>query len=152
MGLDLEGRAATATMGICAALLVASGVGCQAERASGPIAFPVEPTATLGSDSGQLQIAVRTSPQPAVKGVNAVQYVVTDALTGAPIDGLDVVAVPWMPAHGHGTTAKTTVEPQGDGVYQITDVYLYMDGTWELRSSLTAGTAVDGVSPTFDVP
>jgi hypothetical protein len=31
-------------------------------------------------------------------------------------------------------------------------VYLYMDGRWELRSTLASGDATDAVTPIFDVP
>jgi hypothetical protein len=129
-------------------------VGCGAAGPSpGPAAFPLEPFATLSSDSGQYQVQVRTSPQPPVKGVDAVQYQIADA-AGAPVDGLVIDAVPWMPSHGHGTSAKAVVEPQDQGVYEITNVYLFMDGHWELRSTLTSadGAGADGVTPVFDVP
>jgi hypothetical protein len=114
--------------------------------------FPADPLAVLSSASGQFQIAVRTSPRPLVKGVNTVQYVVTDPVTGDAIDGLDVTATPWMPSHAHGTGARTLVDAQGAGVYQIGNVYFYMDGTWELRSALASGAGTDTVIPSFDVP
>jgi hypothetical protein len=127
-------------------------VGCGA--VDGPpaeIAFPPEPLATMNTASGAWQVAVRTSPQPPIKGVDAVQLQITDA-TGAGVDGLTLSAVPWMVAHGHGTSAHTRVVPQGLGVYQIENVYLYMDGRWELRTSLASADVTDAVTPVFDVP
>ena len=145
-------RSVLATVAIGAAL-----VGAACGAAGGPAAatlpptFPAEAFAVLPSDSGTLQVAVRTWPQPPVKGVDAVQYVVTDA-DGNGVDGLDLTVVPWMPAHGHGTSVGTVVAPQGGGVYQITEVYLYMDGHWELRSTFSGGAAPDSIAPAFDVP
>jgi hypothetical protein len=115
---------------------------------SGPISFGAEPLMVLASTAGTKQIAVWTSPQPPQKGVNAVQLLVTDAATGAPLDDLAVQAVPWMPSHAHGTSAKTQVLAEDGGVYQVDNVYLYMDGTWQLRTSLGDDTVV----PEFDVP
>ena len=105
----------------------------------------------VDSASGLLHVTVRTSPQPPVKGVNAVQYQITDA-AGGPVDGLDVTAFPWMPAHGHGTSVQPTITAEGAGIYQIVNVYLYMSGRWELRSDLGQDGGQDSVIPVFDVP
>jgi len=129
--------------------------GCGGEAAplsQGSISFGVQPLLVLPSTAGTKQISVWTSPQPPVKGVNAVQLLVTDATTTAPLDGLTVQAVPWMPSHAHGTSAKTWVVPQQGGVYQVDNVYLYMDGTWQLRTTLGGDTGDDTVVPEFDVP
>jgi hypothetical protein len=126
--------------------------GCGAAvDAPGEISFPPEPLATLISEGGRWQVAVRTSPQPPIKGVDAVQFQISDA-DGAGVDGLAVTAVPWMTAHGHGTSARTRVSAQGLGIYQIDNVYLYMDGRWELRSTLASDDAAEAVTPIFDVP
>jgi hypothetical protein len=106
---------------------------------------------TLTTPSGLWQVAVRTSPQPPIKGVDAVQFQITD-VDGVGVDGLTVTAVPWMAAHGHGTSARTRVAAQGVGIYQIDNVYLYMDGQWELRSTLAGPEASESVTPVFDVP
>jgi len=143
-------------------LIVAAGVfvlglcsgcgGAPAPSSPGPITFGAESLLVLSSTAGTKQISVWTSPQPPVKGVNAVQLLVTDATTTAPLDGLTVQAVPWMPSHAHGTSAKTWVVPQQGGVYQVDNVYLYMDGTWQLRTTLGGDTGDDTVVPEFDVP
>lgn len=140
---------------VAAALAMMSAVaGCgSAAPAAGPIEFPAEPFATLTTTSGRYQVTVRTSPQPPVKGVDAVQYQITDAAGGA-VDGLVLDAVPWMPSHGHGTSANTIVVAQGQGLYEIDNVYLFMNGHWELRSTFAASDTdgADGVTPVFDVP
>ena len=137
---------------VLAGLLAGLAAGCgTAPAAPAEIAFPPEPLTTLTTSGGRWQVAVRTSPQPPIKGVDAVQFQITDA-DGTGVDGLAVTAVPWMTAHGHGTSARTQVIPQGLGVYQIENVYLYMDGRWELRSTLVSEDATDAVTPIFDVP
>jgi len=136
-------------------VLGATAAGCGGAAApapAGPISFGAEPLMVLPSTAGTKQITVWTSPQPPVKGVNAVQLLVTDAATGAPLPGLVVQAVPWMPSHAHGTSARTQVVPQDGGLYQVDNVYLYMDGTWQLRTTLGAADGDDTVVPEFDVP
>jgi hypothetical protein len=90
------------------------------------------------SVAGAWQVSVWTSPQPAVQGVNDVIYRVTDQ-SGAPVDDLALQVVPWMPAHGHGTSVPTTVTGKTDGYYLIKPVYLYMSGRWELRTDMQGG-------------
>ena len=105
---------------------------------------------TIMSDHGLLRIEVRPTPDPPVRGDNVVQLVITNA-AGAPVDGLQLDAQPWMPAHGHGTSVIPTVTAQGGGQYQLDHVYLYMAGTWELRLAFT-GTESDTATPAFSVP
>ena len=144
-------------LGFLAVIFIVGVGGCSSGGAtpgpSGPVTFPPDALLALPSASGRLSVAVRTSPQPPVKGVNAVQFRITDA-AGVAVDGAGVVVVPWMPSHGHGTSVRPLVEAEGDGVYTITNVYLYMDGQWQLRStlSLQAGDAPDSVTPVLDVP
>jgi hypothetical protein len=141
----------TAVWLITIGVLASSANGCGAGGpAAGPVEFPSEALMVLPSAGARYQVVVRTSPQPPVKGLNAVQLSVTDAV-GEPADDLAVAAVPWMPSHGHGGRATTVVEAAGEGSYVITNVYLYMEGSWELRSTLGSGSGSDTVTPVFDV-
>jgi len=149
-GARVRGRV-VALAGVLGALASCGLAGCGGDgQPSGPVTFPSEALMSLPSDAGRFVVTVRTSPQPPVRGVDAVQLQIADA-AGLPVDGLSIEAVPWMPAHGHGTSTRPTVEPQGGGVYQITNVNLYMAGLWELRSTLQFGEGADTVAPAFDV-
>jgi hypothetical protein len=55
-----------------------------------------------------------------------------------------------MPQMGHGTSVTPVVKDVGDGVYQVTDVYLFMAGLWELRTNI-AGAMSDSVAPQFQI-
>ena len=112
--------------------------------------FPAAPQQMIVSDHGVLHIAVRTAPDPPIRGDNRVRLDVTDA-AGMPIDGLDLTMQPWMPAHSHGTSVTPAVAPQSGGVYEVDNVYLYMAGTWQLRLSFS-GTETDTATPVFDIP
>lgn len=113
-------------------------------------AFPADTYATVMSTSGALSIAVRTSPQPPAVGTDDVQFTITKASDGTPVDGLTLVVEPWMPSMGHGTSAAPTVTPQGDGVYLVSNVYLFMQGVWALRTTIS-GPMSDDAAPQLQI-
>jgi hypothetical protein len=117
-----------------------------------PLTFTAGPLQTLPSAMGQLQIEVRSSPQPPVRGSDAVELRFLDA-SGTPVPGLTVGVMPWMPSHGHGTSVQPTVTESEPGVFVVTPLYLYMSGQWELRTTVSGSTdAGDSVIPTLDIP
>jgi hypothetical protein len=108
------------------------------------------------SDSGMLAVEVRTAPQPPVRGTDTVELTITSATDGSPVDGLDLEVQPWMPAMNHGTSATPIVTPKGDGKYLVTQLYLFMPGLWQLRTTLSAtandsSTTTDHVVPAFTI-
>jgi hypothetical protein len=64
----------------------------------------------------------------------------------APVDGLKIDVVPFMPDHNHGTTA-VAVKAQGAGTYLIAPLNLYMAGYWEITFDLTDSS---GSTPVMD--
>src|SRR5262249_48162369 len=105
--------------------------------------FGEQPYSVVMSDSGALRIEVRVAPQaPPEVGVSAVQLRVTSNAAGAttsygpgaPVDGLVMSMVPFMPAMGHGGSVDPAFSPQGNGRYRFDNVYLFMPGTWQLRT------------------
>lgn len=123
---------------LVAAVLGAS-TACSSAAPSPQATFPSDPYATTMSDSNALVLDVRTSPQPPSRGTNEVQLTVTRASDGTPVDGVSLDVQPWMPAMGHGSSTPT-VTAQGGGVYLVTEVYFYMPGAWELRTSISGPT------------
>ncbi len=91
-------------------------------------------------------MAVFTNPQPPTVGSVAVRYVITDSASKKPVDGLSLTIVPWMPAMGHGTSVVPLVSPAGTGVYNLSNVYLFMAGQWQLRTTIGGGTS-DSAAP-----
>jgi hypothetical protein len=158
MGAGEKGRGLTASARglVAAGLIVACGgglLGCGVDAGapsdSGSAAgSPLDET--LPSDGGHWQINIRSDPPVPRKGTLDVTYLVTDA-AGAPVDGLVLQVLPWMPAHGHGTSASVAVTPLGNGAYLASPVYLYMAGHWELQTEI-AGDVSDSVVPTIDIP
>ncbi len=100
--------------------------------------FPAASFATLATDGGRYEIAARSCPDnPPTRGDETVQYTITDP-SGARQDGLSLSVVPFMPAMGHGTSAKTAVTAIGNGVYLIDNVYFAMPGEWQLITQIWA--------------
>lgn len=149
-----------ALFGVAAALVLAAAVagpgcgGAQDSTTDRPPMFPADALVVQTSTTGAYRVEVRTDPQPLVRGSVRAQVLVTGAADGLPVDGLTVGVLPWMPAHGHGTSIETAVTPQGGGAYLVESLYLYMGGTWELRTSLSgdAPAVQDDVVAQVQVP
>ena len=105
---------------------------------------------TLASDSGGLHIELRSAPEPLVRGQNVGQLTVVDG-HGQPIDGLSVTVLPWMPSHGHGTSARVGITDAGGGVFIANPLYLFMAGEWELRMTFE-GSLSDTATATVEIP
>ncbi len=124
-------------------LLVACGGGASAPPSAQDLPL------TLQSDNGALHLVLSAPNGPLAVGTNAVELVVTRASTDAAVDGLDVKVEPYMPAMGHGSSTPT-VTPEGGGKYLVSDLYLYMPGVWELRTTFT-GAVSDHADPEIQV-
>jgi hypothetical protein len=153
--LAAPGFARAAALAASLLALTACGSSQPASSAGGTCSaattFPSSALATATSDGGRLQVAIRGAPyQPLVAGVDCLELDVSDASTGAPVDGLSITMTPWMPAMGHGADTTPVVSPLGQGHYVVTEVSLFMPGEWELRTQFS-GTVQDSVEPTLNV-
>jgi len=100
---ERKGRVPSLVLGALASLGLA---GCGGDgQPSGPVVFPAEALMSLASDAGRFVVTVRTSPQPPVRGVDAVQLQIDDSV-GTPVDGLSIEAVP-------ASTARDLHPPEG---------------------------------------
>lgn len=131
-----------------ALLLLAAGCG-GSTTPTASLSFPETALTTVKGTSGLVNVAIRSSPQPPVRGLSNFQFTVTDA-SGTPVDGLQIAVEPWMPQMGHGSSITPTVTDVGGGVYQVTQVYLFMAGLWQLRTTIT-GAMSDSVAPEFQI-
>jgi hypothetical protein len=114
------------------------------------LTFAADPDQTVTSDSGALTIAVRFAPRPPTTGEDAAQLTFTDP-AGTAVSGLDLTVVPWMPAHGHGTSVNPTITETAPGTFVATPLYLFMPGSWELRMT-TTGAIDDAATAAFELP
>ncbi len=119
------------------ALLVACSPG------PGSTAFGTQPFATVTSAACNARFDAYSAPDPFVRGEGEIEIVATSAAS-APVDGLDVSLVPFMPAMGHGASLSPVVTAQGNGKYLATGVVLSMPGDWQLRTQV-GGVCTDAL-------
>jgi hypothetical protein len=154
----MDGRLAFRLTVASAAIFVA-GCGRPAAPAAPALVFSGAPGLTVASASGQLSIGLWWSPPQPTVGYDATQLAITDA-TGAPVTGLTLEIIPWMPAHGHGASVLPTVSETAPGVYVATPLDFFMAGNWELMTAInrptgdagSAGAIDDSADPTLEVP
>lgn len=143
------------------------GCGGQAGEPTAPVlVFPGAPALTVASASGQLSIDLWWSPPQPTVGYDAAQLAINDA-DGAPVTGLSLTVVPFMPAHGHGASVDPQVSETSPGVYVATPLDFFMAGHWELMTAIAraadggagdaggvgnVGAIDDSAEPTVDVP
>lgn len=140
------GRAFATLAGIAC---VAGGCGGGGPTEGPALVFSGPPALSVASVSGALTVAVRFSPESPVVGLDAAELTIADS-KAAPAVGLTVIVVPWMPAHGHGTSTMPAVSETSPGVYVATPLSLFMPGQWELRTTLS-GPIDDTVAPSLVV-
>lgn len=126
--------------------------GCSSAGASDTGTISAAAAAVVISDGGAYRVSVHSAPDAAPsRGVNTLRLVFTRVADGTPVSGLELDVLPWMPAMGHGTSVKPSVESGPDpGSYTVTDVNLFMAGLWEIRTTI-GGSASDHVAPQFDI-
>jgi nitrogen fixation protein FixH len=73
---------------------------------------------------------------------------ITDA-NCQPVDGAKLTIKAWMPEHNHGWLEATST-PQGGGAYEIGDLYLFMDGFWQITFTATTAATTDAAAPVTD--
>jgi len=115
-----------------------------------PLVFGGEPAETVTTAGGQANVAIRWSWSPPVVGYDAGELTITDG-TGAPVTGVTLAVVPWMPAHGHGASVAPSVSETSPGVYVAAPLDFYMSGTWQLLTTIT-GAIDDTAQPSVDIP
>jgi hypothetical protein len=104
----------------------------------------------IKSTSGNLSLTIKSSPtSPPQRGNGSLEYLITDS-SGNPVDGLTVSVLPWMVQMGHGSSITPCVMSEGNGVYVVNNVYLFMAGEWQLRTTVS-GPTTDSFSPTVQV-
>ena len=116
------------------------GVDCEVETRDDEYALGL-------SKSGELWTATFVSADPAPPAIDDNTWVLEISdLGGAPVDGLDIVVIPWMPDHGHGTAVEVEVTATGNpGEYSVTPVNMHMAGYWEITLDLSSGDEQDTI-------
>jgi hypothetical protein len=130
---------------------LAGALGCNTEPPPAPppeFSGPVQQMAA--SASGQLRVDVRWSPQPPAVGNAAAELAIFDG-TGAPVAGLSIAGLLWMPAHGHGASVQPELIEDEPGVFVAAPLYFFMPGAWELRLTMS-GSRDDTATIALELP
>jgi hypothetical protein len=109
-------------------LLFILACGPDTRPSGGPLAHGI-------SASGHYALDVFTNPQPPVRGQISARLSLTRA-DGQVVRGMNLEITPWMPEHGHGSSVMPSVVEAEDGDYDVNDLYLPMEGTWQLRTAV----------------
>ena len=93
-------------------------------------------------------------PAPPARGDNTwIIQVNAGSSQGTPLTGASLEAMPFMPAHGHGTPKAVVVTPMADaGQYKLEPVNMWMPGVWETTIQASQGTSTDTVVYRFCIP
>ena len=92
----------------------------------------------LGSCSGTFEF----DPAEPVVGKNRLDATLVDS-EESPLEHAVLDVQTWMPAHGHGSSAKPAVDEQGAGRYAITNLVFEMPGEWQLTINVDGAELSD---------
>jgi len=81
------------------------------------------------------EIRWASAPSTSEKGKFVLELMAIPDAVKEELNNLDLKAVLWMPAMGHGS-APTSVVNLGDGKFEVSDVNFIMSGEWEIRFAL----------------
>ena len=123
-------------------------VGCQND----PRADSYAANMTKMGQSGVFQFTlVSADPAPPALNNNTWTLKLADA-SGAPVTNATFPKIsPYMPDHGHGSTATPMATSNGDGTYSITPLYFFMGGLWQVTIQAQSGSQSDSAVFSFCV-
>ena len=96
-------------------------------------------------------VLVASDPAPPGKGTNTWTLKVLDA-SNAAVPGTTVTIKLFMPDHGHGSSIVPQSTSQPDGSYQITPLFFFMPGLWQVTFTAQAAAGTDSAVFMFCVP
>ena len=96
-------------------------------------------------------VLVAGDPAPPGKGTNTWTLKVLDA-SNAAVPSTTVSIKLFMPDHGHGSSIVPHSTPQPDGSYQITPLFFFMPGLWQVTFTAQGAAGADSAVFTFCVP
>jgi hypothetical protein len=100
-------------------------------------AVPYAPNLTQASASGAYTAVLQAAdPAPPAKANNTWTIEIRDA-DQAPVGGLTITPSAIMPDHGHPPSVKPVATAKGGGTYEVTPLYFFMAGYWEVTLTFT---------------
>lgn len=106
----------------------------------------------ISSEQGYYLIDVQFLSDPVRVGRNSFTISMSDRELRSPAkQKLSIEAIPWMPAHEHGTGDIAAVKDLGGGKYLIEGINFSMAGDWEVYLKITTDDEKEDTA-VFDVP
>jgi hypothetical protein len=99
-----------------------------------------------GSDGSMDFKMMSATPAPPARGDNTWQVLISSmasGVVGAPVDGAMLQVTPFMPAHQHGSPIQVQITADGNGLYTLSPVNLWMPGVWETTIRATTPLHTD---------
>jgi hypothetical protein len=123
-------------------------VGCQTDPRDDTYA----PNLAKAGASGNFQfVLVSANPGPPAIDNNTWVVQLLDS-SGTPVPGATFTSIkPWMPDHGHGSSAVPADTDNHDGTYTIQPLYFFMAGLWQVTLAVQANGKTDSAIFSFCV-
>jgi hypothetical protein len=98
----------------------------------------------INTEQGFYSVDVQYVANPVMVGKNNMTITINDAKSMKPIDKkLVIQAIPWMPAHEHGSSDIAVVTYLGKGQYRIEGINFTMPGDWDVYFKIQDGGKED---------
>jgi hypothetical protein len=94
---------------------------------------------TKTGQAGNFQFVLESAtPGPPALDTNTWVIKLLDS-SGTPVPGANFTSIkPWMPDHGHGSSATPSATDNNDGTYSIAPLYFFMAGLWQVTFAAQA--------------
>nr|MBA3538160.1 FixH family protein [Deltaproteobacteria bacterium] len=106
--------------------------------------------------AGALDFKLMTAnPAPPARGDNIWTLQVSamaGGTVGAPVAGGMLTVTPFMPDHQHGTPLRVEITDQGNGMYELSPVNMWMPGLWETTIQVSSASGTDQAIYRFCIP
>ncbi|MCA9548245.1 MAG: FixH family protein [Myxococcales bacterium] len=93
------------------------------------------------SESGNFMLHPMMADWAPTTGDHTVRFHLMNADGAVQASALTVE--PWMPDHGHGSSAVPVATDMGSGMWEVSSLVFTMPGAWELRFEATIEGAVE---------
>ena len=78
-------------------------------------------------------------PNPPERGENKWRFKLSSADSQESLTDCEIILVPYMPEHGHGSPKEPELSELGGGEYEFSDIVFTMPGLWSMEFDVSCG-------------